>query len=237
MDSNLPHNKIYTVLVAGDVDLSDYDLNKQVSPYVVYKYNEKHKIREQAINVYQEFVQNINSKSNNQLLKPLIECKLQEIIEMTDEEYFEKVTNGMTFDNKTGDALNNINPKGRYRTIKEANEKYTVPLFEKSFECQVCDLDLTTKKDDLSEKYAEHWDYIMTCAPFIKEEYINNYKDKDTYVNVMTEPLFYNAFVSEKTGWLEQGDEDQIQWILTFKERFIDNLPKNTKLKVYNFTR
>jgi hypothetical protein len=77
----------------------------------------------------------------------------------------------------------------------------------------------------------------MNCAPFVKEEYISSYKDKETYVRLMTEPLFYNAFVSNKTGWMEQGDENQVQWVLTFNDRFIKDLPKDTRLKVYNFTR
>ena len=63
------------------------------------------------------------------------------------------------------------------------------------------------------------------------------YGDRETYISVMMESLFYNAFVSNETGWLEQGDENQIQWILTFRERFINNLPKNTPLRVYNFTK
>jgi hypothetical protein len=51
------------------------------------------------------------------------------------------------------------------------------------------------------------------------------------------EPFFYNAFVSNETGWVEQGDENQVQWILKFRERFINNLPINTPLRVYNFTK
>ena len=53
----------------------------------------------------------------------------------------------------------------------------------------------------------------------------------------MTEPLFYNAFVSNETGWLEQTPTNQIEWVLTFREKFIDNLDKETDLKVYNFKR
>jgi hypothetical protein len=47
--------------------------------------------------------------------------------------------------------------------------------------------------------------------------------------------LFYNAFVSNETGWMEQADEDQEQWVLTFYDRFIKPLPETTQLKIYNF--
>lgn len=237
MDSNLYNKKTYTVLVAGDVDLSEYDLNKKVNPYIVYRFSERNKIRQQAITFYEEFLKNAKNIPEKELLLPFMQCKLQDIIEMSDEEYFEEISKGMIFDKNTGDALTDINPLGKYRSLTNADEKYTLPLKGKLFECQVGELELSNKTNEDSEKYAKHWDYIMNCAPFVKEEYISSYKDKETYVRLMTEPLFYNAFVSNKTGWLEQGDENQVQWVLTFNDRFIKDLPKDTKLKVYNFTR
>ena len=69
----------------------------------------------------------------------------------------------------------------------------------------------------------------------VKESLISRYGNKETYVKVMMEPMFYNAFVSEETGWLEQSDEDQIQWVINFRERFIKNLSEDTNLRVYNF--
>ena len=53
MDSNTQQNEIlYTVLVAGDVDLSKYDKNIPVSSYVAYKYSERSKIKEVALQSY-----------------------------------------------------------------------------------------------------------------------------------------------------------------------------------------
>jgi hypothetical protein len=49
--------------------------------------------------------------------------------------------------------------------------------------------------------------------------------------------LFYNAFVSEETGWVEQADEDQEKWVLTFYDRFIKPLPDTARLKIYNFVK
>ena len=237
MDSSLYNKKTYTVLVAGDVDLTEYDLNKKVTPYTVYRFSERDKIRQQAIIFYEEFLKNSKDIPNKDLLLPFIQCKLEDIQEMTDEEYFEEVTKNMIFDKTTGDALSDANPLGKYSSLTDANENYAIPLNGNSFECKVSELNLSKKGDEDKVKYAEHWDYIMECAPFVKEEYISTYKDKGTYVNVMTEPLFYNAFVSNETGWLEQGDENQIEWVLTFIDRFIKKLPQHTKLKVYNFTR
>jgi hypothetical protein len=71
----------------------------------------------------------------------------------------------------------------------------------------------------------------------VKNNYINMYGTKDRYVKVMTEPLFYNAFLSDEIGWLEQCDENQVEWVLNFRERFIKKLPQDTLLTVYNYVK
>lgn len=236
MDSQLQSN-IYTVLVAGDVDLSEYDLNKKVKPYVVYEYKRRGEIRQQTILFYKEFIKNLDNEPGNETLKSLLNIKLQDIEEMSDEEYFEATTTNMMFDEKTGDALSDINPKGKYKIIYDATPENAVPLLKESFQCKIKELPIKTSNELLEDKYKEQWDYFMSCAKMIKNNYLKLYGNKETYVKVMTEPLFYNAFVSDETGWVEQCDDNQINWVLTFRERFIKNLHEDTVLKVYNFTR
>jgi hypothetical protein len=233
MDSKLNDSPLYSVLVAGDIDISKYDSTKTVEPYVAYEFSKRKEIRLQAIEIYKEILKN-NDKSNT-LLNSFISIKLNDVEEMTDEEYFESITQGMEFDKETGDAITTINPNGKYRHIIEATNKSAVPLYGMSYECKVGELCNKEVDENIIKNYEKHWDYLMTCADTVKETHLTSFKDKETYVSVMTEPFFYNAFVSEETGWLEQGDYNQIEWVLNFRERFIDNLPKDTKLKVYNF--
>ena len=232
MDSNSKNN-IYSVLVAGDIGLSIFDSNMKVEPYVIYKYNERSNIRKKAIDVYKKLYEKL-STVQTQVVLDFINLKLQDITEMTDEEYFESITEGMTFDKITGDALTTINPNGKYTFLREATIENALPLYNGKFECLISDLNLNETNVDVS-KYEKQWDYMMSCSPIVKEKYISTYGDKETYVKFMSEPFFYNAFVSNETGWLEQGDENQVEWVLSFKERFLYNQPKDTKLKVYNF--
>lgn len=234
MDSNLQINRKYTVLVAGNVNLKNYDINKKVEPYVVYKYSDRKEIKESIINIYEKYIENIPKE--NSFLKEILSFKLQEIQEMTDEEYFEYATKDMKYDKKTGDALSTINPKGKYNLLSEPDKENAMPLIGDSFQCKVKDLPIIVKNDEELEKLSEHWKKMMENED-MKQKYIETYIDEETYISVMSEPFFYNAFVSEETGWLEQGDENQIKWVLNFKKRFIENLPDNTILKVYNFTR
>lgn len=238
MDSNTQQNEIlYTVLVAGDVDLYKYDKNMPVSPYVAYKFSERNKIRELALKTYNELYKKFTSEKVFQpVLSGLLLMKLQDIEEMTDEEYFEEITKGMKYD-ENGDAITEENPNGKFSTLLEPCLFTAVPLKDVHFKCKVSELYPYKVNIFEQKKYDERWDEIMSgdYAPMVKDDLISRYGDKETYLKVMTEPMFYNAFVSEETGWLEQSDEDQIQWVINFRERFIKNLPEDTNLKVYNF--
>lgn len=236
MDSNLL-NKKYSLLVAGNVDLTEYDLTKQVSPYVVYEYAKRKEIRQQAITIYQDLLTNLEKDPANILVCQVMRLKLEEMKEMSDEEYFESATQGMTYDKNTGDALSTINPKGRYSVLMEPSPTCALPLLDDKFQCLVKDIKIKETTRELIEEYSKQWDYFMEGVPMIKDDYLKLYGNRETYIAIMSEPFFYNAFVSNETGWVEQGDENQIQWVLKFRERFINNLPITTLLRVYNFTR
>lgn len=236
MDSNLL-NKKYSLLVAGNVDLTEYDLTKQVPPYVAYEYAKRKEIRQQAITIYQDLLANLEKDPANVLICQVMRLKLEEMKEMSDEEYFESATQGMTYDKNTGDALSTINPKGRYSVLMEPSSTCALPLLDDKFQCLVKDIKIKETTRELIEEYSKQWDYFMEGAPMIKDDYLKLYGDRETYIATMSEPFFYNAFVSDETGWVEQGDENQIQWVLKFRERFINNLPITTLLRVYNFTR
>jgi hypothetical protein len=238
MDSNSQQNEtIYTVLVAGDIDLSKYDKNIPVSPYVAYKYSERSKIKEVALQTYSELYKKFTSEKDFQpVFSGLLLMKLQDIEEMTDEEYFEDIAKGMKYD-ENGDAITEENPNGKLSELLEPCLLTAVPLKDTYFKCKVSELYPYKVNIFEQKKCEERWDDIMSgeYAPMVKESLISRYGNKETYVKVMMEPMFYNAFVSESTGWLEQSDEDQIQWVINFRERFIKNLPEDTILKVLNF--
>lgn len=240
MASNLENYNLFTVLVAGDVDLTKYSLTKCVEPYPVYKYAERKTIRQTAINAYNTLLEHFKPLDNysDTLMTSLIKIKLDEIKEMTDEEYYAYATQNMTYDDTTGDALSTINPNGKYRELLEPTLKTALPLHNNQFICKRKDLQLNVDTSDLTTEYSQHWDYVMEKGvTSTKEEYRRLYKDKQTYLNVMTEPFFYNAFVSNETGWVEQCDTNQIEWVLNFKEKFIKPLNPDIKLQVYNFKR
>ena len=128
MDLKSINNNLYTVVVAGDVDLDEYNANKVVKPYIAYKYDDRHNIRKEAINIHKELINSNLNKPELSIVNDFLILKVQDIEEMTDEEYFESITKGMEFDKKTGDAMISINPNGKYIEIKEATLQTALPL-------------------------------------------------------------------------------------------------------------
>ena len=193
----------YSVLIAGDVDLSKYDKTKKVDKFIVYKYADREQLRETCISTHRHFAEEA-FKAQMPFIGEMCLLKVNEYEEMTPEEFFQDFTNNpiFTYDDD-GNAITDVNPDGRYTMLYEPTPETAVPLFEGN---------LTT--------------------PFygLRSEVIANPENI-----TLNNAIFYNAFVSEETGWKEQSDEDQKQWALTFYDRFIKPLPETTKLKIYNF--
>ena len=192
----------YTVLVCGDVDLNQYNLNTRVPRYVRYKYSERESIQLAMLEMYKAMIEEL---SDQPLAQALLQIQLSEFSEMTPEEFFEELTKGYYYDEETGDAMTDINPLGKWFTLETPTVDTAVPLFNND-------------------------------SPFegVKNDVIS---DIDSTQKNIHNALFYNAFVSTETGWVEEADENSEQWVLSFYDRFIKNLPNDTKLKVYNFTR
>lgn len=194
----------YTVLVCGNnVDLEQYNLNIRVPRYVRYKYSERKQIQDATIAMYKDTIKQMNDQP---FIQSLLQIKLNDLAEFTPEEFFEEITQGYYYDEKTGDALTDVNPNGKWLSLEIPTVDSAVPLFNSK------------------------------TTPFegIRKDVI---PDIDSDKKNINNALFYNAFVSSETGWIDELDENTEQWVMSFYDRFIKNLPSDTKLKVYNFTR
>ena len=194
----------YTVLVCGNnVDLEQYNLNIRVPRYVRYKYSERKQIQDATIAMYKDTIKQMNDQP---FIQSLLQIKLNDLAEFTPEEFFEEITQGYYYDEKTGDALTDVNPNGKWLSLEIPTVDSAVPLFNSK------------------------------TTPFegIRKDVI---PDIDSDKKNINNALFYNAFVSSETGWIDELDENTEQWVMSFYDRFIKNLPSETRLKVYNFTR
>jgi hypothetical protein len=70
-----------------------------------------------------------------------------------------------------------------------------------------------------------------------RRAYFDNFKNKETYVSWSTSFWGY-AFV-DQNGWHDIDSEkgEQIEWVNNFYDKFIKNLPENTRISVYECVR
>lgn len=222
-----------SLLVAGNVNLSEYDATKKVKPYVLYEYSKCSQIKQFHIEMLTKQFNELTDEQKKTPYGQYLSFRLNEVLEMSPEEHFESITNGLKYDKTTGNALSDSNPKGKYLKLIEPNVDSAMPLHNNSFVCEVKDIVNYKPSTQIIDKYKEQWHNALLSDN--KESYLNMYNNEQTFLDCMVEPLFYNAFVSEETGWVEQCDENQVQWVINFRKRFINNLPLNTKLQVYNY--
>jgi hypothetical protein len=256
-------NNTYSLLVAGDVDLSKYDMSRQVEKHVCLKLSDGERLRQEFI-AYNKAMYDCYTSPDN-FIKPVAEAfkkRITELEESTGEDVFWEETYELEHDPVTGDALTTANPDGKWRKLLEPDPTTTMYLYEYvdgegnvtggSFEARKAEVVEYTPDEKDVATLSRIWDIKVNGATpetenekaFAKnskssrQQFLNTYGTKDRYVKTLLSGLTYNAFVSEETGWIEQCDEtDQIQWMIDFYDRFIKDLPHNTQLKVYNFTR
>ena len=70
-----------------------------------------------------------------------------------------------------------------------------------------------------------------------REAYFMKYGDKKTYI-ISNTAFWGYAFLSEKEGWKElEPNINQFVWVSQFYNRFIEPLPDNTLLTIYECTK
>lgn len=66
-----------------------------------------------------------------------------------------------------------------------------------------------------------------------QKDYFSFFGNKETYASHCSAFWAY-AFLSEETGWVELSpNKEQIDWVLGYYDNFIETLPENTLLTVY----
>lgn len=257
----LNEHRDYTLLVAGDVDLSKYDMSRQVEKHVCLRLADGEKMRQQFIAYYRSMYEQYQDPIHSYLLES-IKSRIEELENSTGEDVFWEETYDLEHDPITGDALTTANPDGKWRVLKDPDPYITMYLYEHvtpkgdlnggTFECYKKDVIPFLPNEDDVEKLSRVWEIkVEGKSPKTKDEkefvkkskttarqFIDTYGTKERYIKTLLSGLVYHAFVSEETGWVEQSEsEDQIQWMIDFYDRFIKDLPDDTKLKVYNFSR
>lgn len=243
----------FVAVVAGDNPaemMLPYDSNKQVEPYVVYKYADAKTIKDKYLAMYQGI---LNGSELSDDEKAEVE---QEYNEMKDEspiEIFYDITAGYDYDDNTGDAISTKNPNGKWKSFN-IGKLFSVPLVTKdgmeTYQARKSEVKWELVHLNGQEVYRRAWEMVMEGSKpegDFEENIYENMKNRTMYFQkfgtkenyVASSTAFWGyAFLSKKTGWVELEDtENQFDWVNNFYDRFIKPLPEDTLITIFECIR
>lgn len=243
----------FVAIVAGEqpeVLMSPYDKHIETEPTVVYKYEDAEKLKEHYLNVYQAVVN--SDKIPDGPFKEDAKDKLEIIRNQSAQEFYLDLTEDYERDPETGDAITKENPNGKWSSYR-MGKLFSVPFVLKdgkeTFQAKKGDINWEVMHLHGGEIYDRAWDMVMEGSEPQNEyeqqiyknmnartAYFEKFGTKENYV--LSNTAFWGyAFVSEN-GWLElEEDMDQFVWVRNYYERFIDPLPDDTLLTIYECTK
>lgn len=241
--------KHFVCIAAGDNPkklMAEYDLNKKVDFYTVFKYEDAAKIKQKYIESYQSIV---DDDSISELQREYAQNTIEDLKEMSNDEFFDEISEEYTINAKTGDAMSDKNPKGKWTSYQQG-KIFSIPFLtmdgREVFQDRKGDINWDMIHLHGGEVYERAWEMVMEGSePQSEDErnvyenmkemttYFKKFETKENYVTSNTAFWGY-AFVSEKTGWQDARDcADQFVWMSNFYDMFIKNLPDDTLLTIY----
>lgn len=238
----------FEAIVAGEKPenmMAIYDNKITVEPYVVYKKEDAEIIKCNYISLWQQY---LDSKA----LSTSDEARAEELVHQTlltpAEGFFDEFTDEYDHDDD-GNAISDKNPNGKWSTY-QGGGRFSVPFLlldgREVFQARKGDVDWDRMHLYGKEIYERAWEMVVEGSK-PKNDYeqniYDNMKNRKAYfgefankeVYVMHNVAFWAyAFVSNETGWVELEEHiNQFDWEADFYERFIDPLPDDTLLTIY----
>lgn len=244
-DSDYQH---FVCIVAGDNPqklMSEYDKNKKVTPYLVYKYTDAEALKQLYLTNYKKELESCKDDFE----KEYIETTIKDLEEMSTDDFYYEITDGLIIDEDTGNALSDVNKKGRWGHY-QLGKIFSLPFLTKDgrevFQARKKDIDWQNIHLKGGDIYARAWEMVMDGSK-PKDDYeqliYDNMHDKKTYFEkfenkenyVISNTAFWGyAFLSEITGWQDASNtEDQFVWMRNYYDLFIKNLDDDTLLTIY----
>ena len=238
----------FVCIVAGnnpDELMKPYDKRNEEEPYVKYRFKDAHKIKEKYVELYEGILKNDNETVDKETLREIID----DLKDMTTEEFYEQLTEGLEISEETGDAISTENRDGRF-SYYELGKWFSIPFLLKDgrevFQAKKSEIDWDRIHLGGGDIYRRAWEMVMeesepttdyekTIYENMKDKvaYFNKFEDKENYV-ISNTAFWGYAFVSDKQGWMDASESDsQFTWMSCFYDMFIDKLPNDTLLTIY----
>jgi len=239
----------FETIVAGNNPeelMKPYDSKTLVDNYIVYKYEDAKKIKENALKFYEELFSKINNNISD-TDKEYYKEEYEDLKNMSDEDAYYFLTYEYEYDEK-GNAISNKNPNGKY-SFYQKGKLFSVPFItldgKEVFQARKGEIDWDKMHLNGTEVYDIAWELVMNgrkprtdyekqIYENMKERtaYFSSFGNKDNYVLHSTAFWAY-AFV-DNNGWYElENNVNQFKWVSEFYDKFIEPLSDDTLLTIY----
>lgn len=238
----------FVCIVAGSDPkelMEPYNKNKIETPYIKYKFKDAQKLKDKYIEVYEGILNNETETIDRDILIDIIDS----IKDMTPEEFYSDLTQGLEISEETGDAYSTENPNGKF-SYYELGKWFSIPFYTKDgrevFQAKKSEIDWGKMHLNGGEIYKRAWEMVMEDSEpqtDYEKQIFENMKDKTTYFDkfetkenyVISNTAFWGyAFLDDKKGWIDASEsESQFSWMSCYYDMFIDNLPDDTLLTIY----
>ena len=252
-------NRHFRVIAAGDnaeENMLKYDSNLKVAPYVAFEYAKAEEYRKDYIKTLKNIIayeeSNPNMTADSKVRLQYLKDELKEVKEENATDYYLDLTDGLTLDEKTGDALTTENPLGMYTSHKLGGD-FSLPFILKDgsevYKARKGDIDWDKIHLANARAYEVAWDTTHGLAePQDDEErniyehmknmheYFANFDGREHYIAANT--AFWGLAFVDDNGWHElEASMKQFDWVIGFYDRFIKPLPDDTMLTIYECVR
>lgn len=255
----MPKQLFRTVLVIGDNPeeiIQKYNADNITGKKLFLKREDAKKHKQSKIRLLKE---NLNIPQFTEQQKELTREYIEILSDMTDLEYFLDVTEGCSYDEKTGDAYKEFNPDAYYKSVRSPQKVFEIDGEESgfcnpfrlkddyiSYSSYKKDIDWTLNHLHNKHVYEITWDMVLNGKkPRTEAEhtiynnmknrkgYFNNFKDKNDFVSYCTSFWTYGVATEEHYEDADELGTDMNSWIKNFYDKYIKNLPEDTLLTIY----
>ena len=237
----------FVCIVAGENPeemIKEYDASVEVKPYVKFKKVDAAKLRNAYIKTYEGILNNISDAFDEDFIRDTID----DLNEMSPEKFYERLTKEYEKD-ENGNAISKVNPNQKFRYYN-IGKMFSVPFITKDgktkFQARKDEIDWKRIHGFNKELYERVWEMVLEGSKpqsESEEKVYNNMKDHVTYLRkfetkenyVTSSTAFWGyAFLSENTGWMDASEtESQFDWMSNYYDVFINLLPPDTLLTIY----
>lgn len=243
----------FSVLVIGqnpDEQILKFDMMEDVkNPYIIYNYSDLNKIRKNKIKIYKELIKSINILKDKEVLLK----KIDELKNITDEQYYFSLSELNMLDSNKN-IISTENPDGKWLTCEKGGKIFSNYMKDNNdngiISCKKNDVawPLTHMKKDKTNLYDRTWELCVNdLSPETDKDkniinnmksykiYFNSFKNKKEYIKMSCS--FWTYAVCINGEWVDMDDKDEFDWISNFYEKFIEKLPSDELITIYECTK